>query len=113
MKHPNYNEVIQKGAAIVAGTEHEVRHVENFVGGNFEDPLAAPVTEIVTIKLKEGVSMDDLKEHVRKLDDVLRKSTGCHEVVLGECREHSDTLINLLGWDSVEVHVSPSFRCQY
>jgi hypothetical protein len=103
---------MQKGAAIVAG-RHEVRHVKNFVGGNFEAPLASPVTEIVSIKAKEGVSTNDLKEHVGKLDDVLRRSPGCHEVVLGECIEHRDTLINILGWHSVEVYFSLHIGVSY
>jgi hypothetical protein len=107
MELPNYEELVQIGLGPVLAGKHEVRHVENF-RGNSEDILAAPVTEIVTIKLKEGISMDDLKDHLGKLSDVLRKSSGCHGVVWGECTEHRDTLINLLGWDDIEVQLFPA-----
>lgn len=74
MDLPNYDELAQKGLGLsLAG------------------------------KQKEGISMDNFKEHMGKLNNVLRKSTECHGVVFGECIKHRDTLVNLLGWDSVEV----------
>lgn len=101
---PDRDELVQTVLGPALAGKQEVRHVDNFTGGNPEDPLAAPVTEIVTARLKEGGSMDDLNENIQKLGEILRKAPSCHGVVWGRCIEHPDTPIGLLGWDSVEAH---------
>ena len=113
MELPNHDELMQKRFGPALAGEYQSRHVEKFRGGDPEDPLAAPITEFATLKLKEGVTLDAFEGPLEKLNDIFRGCEGCYGVVWGECIEHPDTVICIVGWDSVEVCFLPEFWYQY
>jgi len=70
--------------------------------GDLDAAISAPVTEIATFNLKEGSTLEAAKEKLMAFGDELRR-TGCYGLVWGDCVEYPNTLIAMLGWESVEV----------
>jgi hypothetical protein len=106
MALPNYNAAVQKAFGPAVAGKPEVRHIQNLIG-EVDAAASAPVTEIATLTLKPGGSMDKLRESIAMLRE--NPSPGCLGIVSGDCAEQPDTLIALLGWESVEVYLPPLF----
>ena len=70
--------------------------------------LSAPVTEVITSKLKDGKAKDgQLDESTAFFTKALNEAVGAHPpIVVGESKENPGTFIVLIGWDSVEVRPS-------
>jgi hypothetical protein len=101
---PNHNEAVQKAFGPAVAGKLEGRHVQNLTG-ELGAAASAPVTEIAIFKLRAGGSMDKLRESIAELR--VGPSTGCLGIVSGDCVEHPDTYIAMLGWESVEVYFAP------
>ena len=69
--------------------------------------LSAPITEVITSKLKDGQTKDGLDESAGTFTKALNEAVGVHPpVAIGESKENPGTFIVLIGWDSVEVRPS-------
>jgi hypothetical protein len=65
--------------------------------------LNAPVTQVITSKLKDGQAKDGLLD-AGTFTKALNEAVGAHPpVAFGESKENPGTFIVLIGWDSVEV----------
>ncbi|KIK07939.1 hypothetical protein K443DRAFT_604541 [Laccaria amethystina LaAM-08-1] len=68
--------------------------------------LNAPVTQVITSKLKDGQAKDGLLD-AGTFTKALNEAVGAHPpVAFGESKENPGTFIVLIGWDSVEAHVA-------
>lgn len=103
---PDYKESVQKAFGPAVAGAPDIRHIQHLVG-DFNAPFAAPVTEIATFKLKEGTTLDGLREQIGVLGGEL--SAASHAIAWGDCVEHPDTLVALLGWPSIDVLPPPHF----
>lgn len=99
MALPDYEESVQKFFGPLVSGPPEIVHIQNLVG-DFNAAFAAPVTEIATFKLKGDATMDVLREQIRALGSELGAALA---FAWGDCVEHPDRLVALLGWPSVEV----------
>lgn len=109
MAIPQYKELAQESFGPAIAGAASLRHVQQ-LNGAVDDVFAAPVTEITTIKLKEGANVDALREQFKALGAEL--STSASGVAWGNLVEQPDTFVALLGWSTVDVFLSPSFWYQ-
>jgi len=68
--------------------------------------ITSKCTEIVTLKLKSGETIDTLFNILGQLKALFDgKAPGWHAMTWGQAAEDPNTVIALLGWDSKQAHV--------
>jgi hypothetical protein len=100
MATPNYKELALKALGPALAGAPDIQYVQHIVG-DLMAALAAPVTEVATFKLKEGVTVDALRGQI----EILSSEFSAASVALawGNCVEDPDTLVALVGWSSLDV----------
>ncbi|KAF8887178.1 hypothetical protein BD779DRAFT_533802 [Infundibulicybe gibba] len=100
---PNYGKIVQGLLPGYAGGL-ETSDMQHIVFP--QDPanaLSAPISEFAFFVLKEGVKKEALLESLGVLSAEADKVTAHAPSVYGESREHPNTFVLTIGWDSVEV----------
>ncbi|GLB38386.1 hypothetical protein LshimejAT787_0502510 [Lyophyllum shimeji] len=83
----------------------DLQHVDNF-DKDVAPSLEAPATEFALITPKDGASLEAFQETLENLGENLLKEKTCHHVAAGESREKEGTWVMVIGWDSVQAHVT-------